>query len=122
MLIKTLKWPAISLLITEAINFGLEAFRTDLRYVFTPPVLSPLLLMYGMWVGYRTIKNGGSYFTAIIAAVVLAVLPLLLETFGFGMVLGFEGRGLFGLFASSIIVFGSLIGSGYALSEKEGTA
>ncbi len=120
MLSKTLKWPVISLLITGGFHFIIEATWPDLRNLFIAPVLAPLLLAYGIWVGTRAIKNGGGYGTAIIAGLILGILPLLLETFGFGMILHFEGRALVGLFAFSMILFGSLIGSGYAISNKEG--
>jgi hypothetical protein len=65
MLVKTLKWPVISLLIT-----------------------------------------GGFHFV---------------ETFGFGMILGFgvAARFMVGVYAFSMILFGALIGSGFALSKKE---
>lgn len=122
MLFKTLRWPVISLLITGGFHFSIEALWPDLRNLFTAPVLAPLLLAYGIWVGYRAIKNGGSYVTAIVAAVILGILPVLLETFGFGMILGFEGRALVGLFAFSMILFGSLIGSGYAISNTQRAA
>ncbi len=121
-LYKTLKWPVISLLITGGVHFCIEAIWPDLRNLFVAPVLAPLLLAYGIWVGHRAIKNGGNYIIAMVAAAVLGVLPLLLETFGFGMILHFEGRALVGLFAFSMILFGSLIGSGYALGDKEGSA
>lgn len=122
MLIKTLKWPVISLLITGAFHFCIEALWPDLRNLFVAPVLAPLLLAYGIWVGSQSIKNGGTYGTAIIAGVILGILPLVLETFGFGKILGREGQALVGLYGFSMILFGSLIGSGYALSQKEGTA
>lgn len=122
MLFKTLKWPVISLLITGGFHFSIEAIWPDLKNLFIASVLAPLLLAYGIWVGYRAIKNGGSYNTAIIAALILGILPLLLETFGFGMILRFEERALVGLFALSMILFGSLIGSGYTLSNTEGAA
>ncbi len=120
MLFKTLKWPVISLLITGSFHFCIEAIKPNLKNLFVAPSLAPILLAYGIWVGYRAIKNGGSYVTAIIAAVILGILPLALETFGFGMILHFEGRALVGVFAFSMILFGSLIGGGYALSDKEG--
>jgi hypothetical protein len=119
MLIKPLKWPVISLLITGGFHFCIEAVWPDLKNLFIAPVLAPILLAYGIWVGVRAIKNGGSYVTAIIAALILGLLPLLLETFGFGMILHFEGRALIGLYGLSMILFGSLIGSGYAISSKE---
>ena len=119
MLTKTLKWPVISLVITGSFHFSIEAIWPDLKNLFIAPALAPLLLAYGVWVGNRAIKNGGSYITAIIAAFILGILPLLLQIFGFGMILGFEGRALAGLFALSMILFGSLIGSGYVISGTE---
>ena len=118
-LIKTLKWPLISLLITGGFHFVIEAVWPGLKNLFIAPALAPLLLAYGIWVGYTAIINGGNYFTAIIAAIILGILPLVLETFGFGMILGFEGRALVGIYAFGMILFGSLIGSGYVLSKKE---
>jgi hypothetical protein len=118
-IIKTLKWPMISLIISGSFHFILEAKWPDLQNLFIAPALAPFLLAYGFWVGDRAIHNGGNYLTAIIAAVILGILPLLVQTFGFGMILGFEGRALVGVYAFSMILFGSLIGSGYALSRKE---
>ena len=56
---RTLKWPVISLLITGATHFLLEAIWPDLKTTFIPPVLAPILLAYGAWVGYRAIGAGG---------------------------------------------------------------
>ena len=114
----TLKWPVASLLLTGGLHFTLEAVWPDLKTIFIPSVLAPLLLAYGIWVGYRAITEGGNYGHAILAAAMLGVLPILLDVVGFGMVLG---RGihvglLSGIFAFAFILFGSLIGSGFALS------
>jgi len=119
-IVKTLKWPLISLIISGSFHFIIEAIWPDLQNLFIAPALAPFLLAFGLWVGDRAINNGGNYFTAIIAAIILGILPLLVQTFGFGMILGFKGRALVGLYAFSMILFGSLIGSGYALSKKEG--
>lgn len=121
MFIKTLKLPVLSLLITGAFHFVIEAIWPDLKTIFVPAVLAPMLLAYGIWVGTRMVQNGGNLLTAILAAAILGLLPILLETFGFGMILGFgtSARFLVGLYAFSMIVFGSLIGSGFALSRNE---
>jgi|GEM_PF-2968020 len=121
MLVKTLKWPVLSLLITGGFHFIIEAVWPDLKNIFIPPVLAPMLLGYGAWVGYKAIHNGGNYLNAIVYAAILGVLPIVLETFGFGMILGFgnPARFLVGVFAFSMILFGSLIGSGFALSRNE---
>jgi hypothetical protein len=121
LLYRTLKWPVISLLITGATHFMLEAIWPDLRNTFIPPVLAPILLAYGAWVGYRAIGAGGTYLHAIVAAAILGILPIALDIIGFGQILG---RGtdagiLSGVFGFAVIVFGSLLGAGFALSGSE---
>ena len=118
---RTLKWPVISLLITGAAHFTLEAIWPDLRNTFVPPVLAPILLAYGAWVGYRAIGAGGTYLHAIIAAAILGILPVLLDIIGFGQILGrgTDAGAHAGVFGFAVIVFGSLIGAGFALSAQE---
>ena len=120
LLYRTLKWPVISLLITGATHFMLEAIWPDLRNTFVPPVLAPILLAYGAWVGYRAIGAGGSYLLAIVAAAILGVLPIVLDVVGFGQILGrgTQAGVLAGVFGFAVIVFGALIGAGFALSAK----
>lgn len=118
LLYRTLKWPVVSLLITGGLHFTIEAVWPDLRNTFIPPVLAPLLLAYGIWVGYRAIAVGGNYGHAVLAAAILGLLPIVLDVFGFGLILG---RGtnvglLSGIFGFTFILFGSLIGSGFVLS------
>jgi hypothetical protein len=116
----TLKWPVISLLVTGGLHFTIEAIWPDLKTIFIPPVLAPLLLAYGFWVGYRAIQAGGTYLHAILAAAILGILPIMLEIVGFGVILG---RGvdvglLAGIYGFSFILFGSLIGAGFVLSGR----
>ena len=120
LLLKTLKWPAISLLITGGLHFTIEAIWPDLRNFFSPSVLGPLLLTYGLWVGYRAIQVGGTYLHAVVAAAILGVLPILLDIVGFGVILGrgAEAGRLAGLFGFASIVFGSLISAGFVLSGR----
>jgi hypothetical protein len=120
LLYRTLKWPVISLLITGATHFLLEAIWPDLRNTFIPPVLAPILLAYGAWVGYRAIGMGGSYLHAIVAAAILGILPLLLDIIGFGQILGrgTDAGVLAGVFGFAVIIFGSSIGAGFALSGQ----
>jgi hypothetical protein len=116
----TLKWPVVSLLLTGALHFTLEGIWPDLKNTFVPAVLAPILVAYGLWVGYRAISAGGTYVHAIVAAALLGVLPIVLDVVGFGQLLG---RGiqtgiLAGVFGWAVIVFGSLIGAGFALSGR----
>jgi hypothetical protein len=121
---RTLKWPVISLLITGALHLTAEAIWPDLRNTFIPPVLAPILLAYGLWVGYRAIGAGGTYVHAIIAAAILGILPVVLDVVGFGLILGrgTEAGVLAGVFGLAVIVFGSLIGAGFALSGRQAAA
>ena len=120
---RTLKWPVISLLVTGALHFTGEAIWPELRNTFIPPVLAPILLAYGLWVGYRAIGAGGTYVHAIVAAAILGILPVVLDVVGFGLIFG---RGtavgvLSGVFGMAVIVFGALIGAGFALSGSPTT-
>jgi hypothetical protein len=123
LLYRTLQWPVVSLLITGATHFMLEAIWPDLRNTFIPPVLAPILLTYGAWVGYRAIGAGGTYLHAIVAAAILGILPILLDIVGFGVVLGrgTEAGVLAGVFGFAVIVFGALLGAGFALSAQDGS-
>ena len=117
-IVATLKWPVLALVITGGLHFTLEAVLPDLRTVFTPSALAPLLLAYGAWVGYRAVTVGGGFGHAVLAGVILGVLPITLDVVGFGLILG---RGvhaglLAGIFGFAFILFGSMIGSGFALS------
>jgi hypothetical protein len=120
MLVKTLKWPVISLLITGGVHFMAEAILPDLKNVFLPSVVGPVLLAFGIWAGYKTIELGGTYGNAILSGVILGILPVVLDVVGFGIILG---RGVstgfvLGVFGFCMVLFGSLIGSGFALSKN----
>lgn len=115
-----LTWPIVSLLITGMWHFAAEAIWPDLQNLFVPAVLGPVLLAYGAWAGYRTANGGGGYAGAIVAGVILGVLPLMLDIVGFGVILG---RGtdvglLAGVFGFSMVLFGSLLGGGYAAARQ----
>lgn len=113
-----LVWPIISLLVTGSWHFAIEAIWPDLRNTFVPSVLGPLLLAYGIWAGYGSVRHGGSYVTAIVAGAILGLLPLMLDVVGFGLLLGrgFDAGLLAGIFGFSMVLFGALIGGGVGVS------
>ena len=119
----TLKWPVISLLVTGGIHFTLEAIWPDLSTFFIAPVLAPLLLAYGVWVGYLAIGVGGTYLHAILAAAILGILPIALDVVGFGVILGrgVDAGALAGIYGFAVILFGSLVGAGFVLSGRQAT-
>lgn len=120
---RILKWPVISLVITGALHFTLEAIWPDLQKVFTPSTIGPVVLAYGLWVGYCAIKMGGSYLNAIVLGAVLGILPIVLDVVGFGMLLnrGVTAGELSGIFSWAVIVFGTLIGAGFATAMGGGS-
>ena len=119
MLQRILMWPVIGLVITGMWHLAIEAIWPDLQAIFVPAVLAPLLLAYGIWVGYRAVGLGASFVTAVGAGVLLGLLPLGLDVIGFGMLLdrGVDHGVLAGIFGLSFISFGALVGAGFAQSE-----
>jgi len=121
MLIKTLKWPFISIFIAGALHFTVEAIWPDLQSLYTTPVLGLVQFAYGIWVGYETVHNGGNFLTAILYGALLGLFPLVAQPLSFGMILGRDLHSvmLAGVFGFSMIVFGSLVSGGFAVSMSE---
>ena len=120
MFAKTLKWPIVILLLVGGVHWLLELVLPGLQAWFTPPVVGLVLFVFGLSVGYRTIQNGGGLGPVILGAVLLGLLPIMLDVVGFGLILG---RGLpqgvlGGVFGFSMILWGSLIGGGFALQAR----
>jgi len=113
-------WPIVALLITGAWHFTVEAIWPDLRNFFLPAVLGPVLLAYGAWAGYAAAGATGSFVAAIVAGAVLGILPLMLDIFGFGLILGrgVDAGLLAGVFGFSMVLFGSLLGGGYSSARR----
>lgn len=118
-LIRTLRWPVATLLVTGAMHFTAEAIAPGLRELFTPPVLAPLLLAYGLWAGAGAVLEGGGFATAVVAGAILGGLPVALDTLGFGVILGrgLDAGSLAGAFGWLMIVFGALAGGGIGTSR-----
>jgi len=116
MIVRTMKWPVICLLLIGVTHFIEDAVLPDLQGFYTPPVVGLILLVVGLWTGYLAVHNGGSFVTAIVAGVILGLLPLVLHVVGFGMILGQGTGSLAGVFGFTMVFFGSIVGGGFALS------
>ena len=119
MYVKTLKYPVISAVIVGLLHLISEAILPDLKGIFQPPVVALVVMSFGIWAGYKTVQFGGNYGNVIVAGLILGILPLFLQIVGFGLLLG---RGmtsgvLGGVFGFDTVIFGSLIGGGFALSK-----
>ena len=121
MLIKTLKLPFISMFIAGALHFTVEAIWPDLQSFYTTSVLGPVQFAYGIWVGYKTVHNGGNFLTAILYGALLGLFPLVANPLTFWMILdrGLRAVMLAGVVGWSMVVFGSLVSGGFAVSMNE---
>jgi hypothetical protein len=119
MLTKTLKWPVISFLTVGLVIFVTKIFLPDLKNYFQPSVMGTVWLALGLWIGYRTVQNGGDFRKAYAAGSFFGVLPALLYILDFGFLLGNDiSAGILGgVFSLSMVIFGSSIGSGFVLSN-----
>ncbi len=116
---KALKFPIISAVIVGLLHLISEAIWPDLKGLFQPPVVAIVVTAFGIWVGYKVVQFGGNYGSVIVVGLILGILPLFLQIVGFGLLLG---RGmtagvLGGIFGFDMVLFGSLIGGGFALSR-----
>ena len=116
-LVRALRWPVITLLIVGGVHFVEEIILPDLKNIFVPPVVGPIVLVVGIWVGYKTIRFGGHFGHVLLAGAIVGLLPVVVEVGGFGVLLGrgvTEGV-LAGVFGWDMIFWGALIGGGFAL-------
>lgn len=121
MLVKTLKWPFFGVFIAGAFHFVAQAIWPDLQSLYTSPVLGLVQFAFGIWVGYMTVHNGGNFLTAMLYGALLGLFPLVVNPLSFGMILGgsLRATALAGLFGFSMMLFGSLVGGGFATSMNE---
>lgn len=120
MLIKTLKWPVLSFLTVSLVVLVTKIFFPELKNYFQPSVMGLVWFAFGIWIGYRTVKNGGDFRRAYAAGSFFGVLPALLYILDYGILLENDMSAgiLGGVFSLSMVIFGSSIGSGFALSDK----
>lgn len=123
-LVDGLRWPIFALVVTGTVHLAAEAARPDLRNDFTPATIGPLLLVYGLWVGYGLVGRGASFAQAVTAGFGVGLLPLALDAVGFGIILGrgFDAGLTTGAFGLLVVFFGALAGAGYAASRPGAVA
>jgi|SRR3990172_393443 len=119
MYVKALKFPVLSAVIVGLLHLISEAILPDLQGIFIPAVVAPVPLAFGVWTGYKMVQFGGKYRDVIVAGVILGILPLILQLVGFGWILdrGMDAGKLAGVLGFDMVLFGSLIGGGFALSK-----
>ena len=119
-MVRALTWPIVALLITGGWHFTVEAIWPDLRNLFVPAVIGPVLLAYGAWVGYAAVSGTRTFVAAILGGAILGLLPLTLQTVGFGLILGrgLDAGLLAGIFGFTMVLWGSLLGGGFGSARR----
>jgi len=120
MLTKTLKWPVLSFLTVALVILVTKIFFPDLQNYFQPSVMGLVWLTFGIWIGFRTVKNGGDFRRAYAAGSFFGILPALLNILDFGILLGNDiSTGVLNaVYSLSMVIIGTSIGSGFVLSES----
>ncbi|MBL8091443.1 MAG: hypothetical protein JNJ43_14000 [Anaerolineales bacterium] len=120
MLIKTLKWPVLSFLTVALVILVTKIFFPDLKNYFQPSMMGIVWFTFGIWIGYRTAKNGGDFRKAYAAGSFFGVFPAILYILDFGILLENDMSAgiLGGVFSLSMVIIGTAIGSGFVLSEN----
>ncbi len=118
-LISGLRWPIIALLLVGGSHLAAELVRPELAGVIVPAVAMPLYLAAGAWAGLRTVEAGGTFVHGIVAAGVLGILPIALQFVGFGTILGRDPEvvATSAIFGFGAILWGGILGSGFAVSR-----
>ena len=123
-LARMIQWPVAALIATGMVHLAAEAVRPDLWNAFTPATIGPLLLAYGLWIGWSLASRGVSMGAAVTAGAVVGLLPLGLDVIGFGVILG---RGIdagltAGMFGFLVVLFGTLAGAAFGASRPVAAA
>ena len=120
MMMKMLKWPAIYLILAGIVHVIAVMTMPMLDALLTFPVVAPVLLGFGILTGYRAAMNGGGVGHVLAAGFALGLLPVILDTVAFGMIMG---RGVPMMFVGGLaglltIVWGALLGGAIGASGK----
>ncbi len=112
-----LKWPIIGWIVVDVI-FIAVAYAEGVGAMFSPATVTPLMLAFGAWVGYKTVDLGGGFVSAIIAGVIVGAVCGVLTIIGFGVVHGMEGMNGMAIYAVGMNTAGAVVGGGFALTGK----
>lgn len=117
---EALKWPILSWVAVDVVIL-LSSYAEGITEMLTPAALSPILVAFGIWAGYRIVEFGGNYLSAIVAGLIVGAVCGVLIYVGLG---GIRGLGLaemwpMALFGFTFNIVGALIGGGFVLSRAQ---
>jgi hypothetical protein len=108
-----LKWPIIGWIVVD-ILLTLVAFVEGVGNVMTPATLAPLALAFGVWVGFKTVENGGAFAGAVVNGAIVGIVCGLL-TLLMGAIHGMDVLALAAYFVA-LNMSGAVVGAGWLLT------
>jgi hypothetical protein len=92
-----------------------------LQSFYPTSVLGLVQFAFGLWTGYTAVQNGGGFFTAILCGALLGLFPVVANPLSFWMILHRDLHlvMLAGVFGFTMMLWGGLVGGGFAVSMKE---
>ncbi len=115
---RALKWPIIAWIIVDVIFLAMT-FVGGVMEMLTPATLSPLLLAFGAWTGYKIVEFKGNFVDVIVVGVVVGVVCGVL-TVVLLLAHGMMGMGVLlseFVFNVGMNLVGAIVGGGYALTK-----
>lgn len=115
---RALKWPIIGWIVLDIALLILSYIR-GVSELFGATALSPLLLAFGVWAGYKIVQFKGGFLDALISGVVVGVVCGVLIILGPGLIRGAGVAAVWPLavYAFGMNLFGAIVGGGFALTK-----
>ncbi len=113
-----MKWPIIGWVVVDLVFLGIT-FVGGVMEMLTPGALSPLLLAFGAWAGYKTVEFKGNFVAVIVSGIVVGVVCGVL-TIVLLLAHGMTGSGVLlaeFVFNLGMNLVGAIVGGGYALTK-----
>lgn len=116
---RALMWPAITVVLSIAIAWVETKAIPETGMILTTANFVTWLTLVGAWGGWAMVKEGGTYWHAAVAGVALWILcgAVDIVLYGFGSGFGVDAVLPDAVGGSSIILFGALVGGGWAATK-----
>ncbi len=115
--VRVLKWPIIGWIIVDLVFLAMVLVARGTAGMLTAPTLSPLLLGFGAWAGYKMVELGGKFYDGIVAGVVVGVVCGVLTLVLLGVLGAMADAVPEFTFNLGMNVVGAVLGAGYASTK-----
>jgi len=116
---RALTWPVIAWVVINVVFFGALAIVPDMGKAVSPAGLTPLLLLVGLWAGYKIVEFGGNIWYAAAAGVVVGLVCAILDIIGSALVLKMSAGDAYpgSVYFFGMNFFGAVVGGGFKLTK-----